>query len=132
MLRRSFASYSAREEAKVEMGQRIRITKVSKPTEECQKMARHRWQTDTGLKQVSYCCQVQRRLSFLVLHGGIRSMGQKQSAELCPPLLRCLVEWRECPFVGGVDAGVVLDQKGSYVHMLDVIPMEKTEKTDVD
>lgn len=46
-------------------------------------------------------------------------MGQQQSAELGPPLLGRLVEGRERPLVGGVDARVVLDQQGGDVHVLN-------------
>lgn len=46
-------------------------------------------------------------------------MGQKQSAQLGPPLLRRLVERRERPLIGGVDAGVVLDQQGGDVNVLE-------------
>lgn len=45
-------------------------------------------------------------------------MGQQQSAELGPSLLRRFVEGCERPLVGGVDARVVLDQQGGYVHVL--------------
>ena len=46
-------------------------------------------------------------------------MGQQQSAELRPPLLRCLMEGSERPLVCGVDAGVELDQQGGDIHVLD-------------
>lgn len=63
--------------------------------------------------------QVQRRLALLVLHGGICSVGQQQSAQLRPALLRRLVERRERPLIGGVDARVVLDQQSSDVNVLN-------------
>lgn len=46
-------------------------------------------------------------------------MGQQQSAQLGPPLLRRLVERRERPLIGGVDARVVLDQQGGDVNVLN-------------
>lgn len=46
-------------------------------------------------------------------------MGQQQSTELSPPLLRRLMEGSERPLVGGIDARVVLDQQGGYVHVLN-------------
>lgn len=46
-------------------------------------------------------------------------MGQEQSAELSPPLLGRFVQGCKCPLVCGIDARVVLDQQGGYVHVLD-------------
>lgn len=78
-----------------------------------------RTDTTKDLQQIlPYCCQIQRRLSLLVLHSGISSVGQQESAQLSPPLLRRLMEGSKCPFVCGVDARVVLDEQGSYVHVL--------------
>lgn len=75
--------------------------------------------TRWALNRRSHRGQVERRLPLLVLHGGIGSVGQQQSAQLGPPLLRRLVERRERPLIGGVDARVVLDQQGSDVNVLD-------------
>lgn len=66
-----------------------------------------------------YRCQIQGRLSLLVLHGGISSMGQQQSAELSSSFLRRFVERSKSPLIRGIDTRVVLDQQGGYVHMLD-------------
>lgn len=74
-----------------------------------------RWLTGSP---TSHRCQVEWRLSLLVLHGGISAMGQQQSAELGPPLLGRFVERCERPFICGIDAGVVLDQQGCDVHVL--------------
>lgn len=79
---------------------------------------------DTGGRKRSHCSQVQRRLTLLVLHGGIGSVGQQQGAQLGPPLLRRFMERRERPLISGVDARVVLDQQGGDVHVL-VGTMEK-------
>lgn len=46
-------------------------------------------------------------------------MGQEQSTELSPSLLGRFVEGSKRPLVCGVDACVVLDQQGGYVHVLD-------------
>lgn len=75
-------------------------------------------QEDTGGGKRSHCSQVERRLTLLVLHGGVGSVGQQQGAQLGPPLLRRFVERRERPLIGGVDARVVLDQQGGDVHVL--------------
>lgn len=65
-----------------------------------------------------YRGQVQRRLAFLILHGGVGAMGEQQGTQLGPTLLGRLVQRCEGPLVGGVDARVVLDQQGGDVHML--------------
>lgn len=66
-----------------------------------------------------YRRQVQRRLALLVLHGGVGSVGQQQSAELGAALLRSLMEGCEGPFISGIYTGVKLDQQGRNVHMLE-------------
>lgn len=78
----------------------------------------------------SHCGQVERRLTLLVLHGGICSVGQQQSAQLGPPLLRRLVERRERPLIGGVDARVVLDQQGGDVNVLNGERRREIRETD--
>lgn len=65
-----------------------------------------------------YRGQVESSLAFLVLHGGICSMSEQQSAELCAPLLGGLMEGCERPFVCSIHACIVLYQQGSDIDML--------------
>lgn len=46
-------------------------------------------------------------------------MGQQQSTELRAALLCGLMEGREGPFISGIYTGVVFDQQGRNIHMLE-------------
>ena len=65
-----------------------------------------------------YRGEIERRLALLVLHGGVGAVGQQQSAQLGPSLLRRLVQRGEGPLVRGVHTRVVLDQQRRDVHVL--------------
>ena len=67
---------------------------------------------------ISHCGKVTWYLSFLILHVDVSAMQDEQGAELSAALLGSFVKGSEIPTINGIDRAVVLDQQGSYIHML--------------
>ena len=62
-------------------------------------------------------CQLQRVLPLLVLQRRVSPVGEQQSAQLGPPLLRGLVQGGEAPLVRRVNHGAEPDEKGGDVQV---------------
>ena len=61
--------------------------------------------------------QLQRVLPLLVLQRRVRTVGEQQSAQLGPPLLRGLVQGGEAPLVRRVHHGAEPDEEGGDVQV---------------